>query len=119
MHVELLEATSIGTCCKYNTVVGCCRYTSRFPRPPQDAKGNVLIILGGSRKALPQQGNNIADDSIIDPIVGQSLRDFLLKIYPGEFEKRKVEMEWVREIAKLGYMYVDSRLLITWLFRRE
>ncbi|KAJ1308166.1 hypothetical protein OPQ81_003882 [Rhizoctonia solani] len=69
-------------------------YEYWFPRPPQDVNENILIILGGSRKTLPEQGHNVVDDSIVDPIVGQSLRDFLPKIYPGEFDESNVEMEW-------------------------
>ncbi|EUC56328.1 FAD-dependent oxidoreductase [Rhizoctonia solani AG-3 Rhs1AP] len=69
-------------------------YEYWFPRPPQNVKDKVLVILGGSRKSLPQQGHNIADDSMINPTVAQSLRDFLPEIYPGEFEECKVEMEW-------------------------
>ncbi|CAE6374645.1 unnamed protein product [Rhizoctonia solani] len=72
-------------------------YEYWIPRPARDTKEKVLIILGGSRKSLPQQGHNVADDSTIDPIIARSLRDFLPKIYAGEFEERKVEMEWVRE----------------------
>ncbi|CUA67341.1 hypothetical protein RSOLAG22IIIB_13404 [Rhizoctonia solani] len=69
-------------------------YEYWIPRPARDTKEKVLIILGGSRKSLPQQGHNVADDSTIDPIIARSLRDFLPKIYAGEFEEQKVEMEW-------------------------
>ncbi|KAH7344205.1 FAD dependent oxidoreductase [Rhizoctonia solani] len=78
--------------------VNACRtvggYEYWFPRPPRDGNEKTLVILGGSRKSVPQQGHNVTDDSIIDPIVSQSLRDFLPKIYPGEFKERNVEMEW-------------------------
>ncbi|CAE6497344.1 unnamed protein product [Rhizoctonia solani] len=69
-------------------------YEYWFPRPAQDANEKTLIILGGSRKSRPQQGHSVADDSVIDPIVSQSLRNFLPKIYSGDFEERNVEMEW-------------------------
>ncbi|CAE7213103.1 unnamed protein product [Rhizoctonia solani] len=69
-------------------------YEYWFPRPPRSAEERVLIILGGSRKSLPQRGHNVTDDSIVDPIVAQSLRDFLPKVYPEGFTENNVEMEW-------------------------
>ncbi|CAE6471225.1 unnamed protein product [Rhizoctonia solani] len=78
--------------------VNACRtvggYEYWFPRPWRDKGEKTLIILGGSRKSVPQQGHNVTDDSIIDPTVSQSLRNFLPKIYPGQFEECNVKMEW-------------------------
>ncbi|CAE6442501.1 unnamed protein product [Rhizoctonia solani] len=69
-------------------------YEYWFPRPPRGTDEKALIILGGSRKCVAQQGHNVSDDSIINPVVARSLREFLPTIYPEGFEECNVEMEW-------------------------
>ncbi|CAE6535884.1 unnamed protein product [Rhizoctonia solani] len=70
-------------------------YEYWFARPPQDANEKTLVILGGGREtAVPDHEYNVADDSSVNPVVSQSLRKFLPRLYPGDFEEDEPEMEW-------------------------
>lgn len=65
-----------------------------FARPPRNADEKTLVILGGSRDAMPHHEHNVADDSTLNPVISQSLRKFLPRLYPGDFEEIEPEMEW-------------------------
>ncbi|CUA68084.1 hypothetical protein RSOLAG22IIIB_03322 [Rhizoctonia solani] len=70
-------------------------YEYWFARPPAKASEKTLVILGGGREtAIPDHEYNIADDSSLNPVVSQSLRKFLPRLYPGDFEESEPEMEW-------------------------
>ncbi|KAJ1309520.1 hypothetical protein OPQ81_006294 [Rhizoctonia solani] len=70
-------------------------YEYWFARPPQNAEEKTLVILGGGREtAVPNHEFNVADDSSVNPVVSQSLRKFLPRLYPGDFEENEPEMEW-------------------------
>ncbi|KDN49010.1 hypothetical protein RSAG8_02363, partial [Rhizoctonia solani AG-8 WAC10335] len=70
-------------------------YEYWFARPPEKADEKTLVILGGGREtAVPNHEYNIADDSSLNPVVSQSLRTFLPRLYPGDFEENETEMEW-------------------------
>lgn len=58
-----------------------------------------LILLGGGREATKDRGFEFyqADDSVVNPEVGDALRRFLPVVFPGKFDENStVEMEWVR-----------------------
>ena len=55
-----------------------------------------LVILGGGREATRNYQIGQADDSVLDPVVGDALRRFLPAMFPSKYEeKREPEMEWV------------------------
>ncbi|KAJ7024860.1 FAD dependent oxidoreductase [Mycena alexandri] len=73
-----------------------------FPRPiaAGDEAKPPLIILGGGREDDPDFEYYQADDSVVNPIVGRSLRRFLPSVFPGQFEKdREPELEWTGIMA--------------------
>ena len=57
-----------------------------------------LVIIGGAREtAKPTFEMYIADDSTVNPVIGEALRQFLPTMFPGKYESgREPEMEWVR-----------------------
>ncbi|KZT21021.1 FAD dependent oxidoreductase [Neolentinus lepideus HHB14362 ss-1] len=68
-----------------------------FPRPVNASEGEKpLVILGGGREAsAPGYERFVIDDSTLNPVVGQSLRQFLPDVFPGKFdETQEPEMEW-------------------------
>lgn len=65
-----------------------------FPRPNSTSTSGT-IILGGGRKSVAQDEQNVIDDSVVNPIVGQILRAFLPRTFSGIEMKVKVMMEWV------------------------
>lgn len=93
-----------------------------FPRPLSNTSNstssnlkeerNPLVILGGGRELTgPDYELYIADDSVVNPVVGDTLRKFLPAVFPGKYEVgREPEMEWVRS----GF-HPDS--LLTWLYQ--
>ena len=69
-----------------------------FPRPNNTVTERQLVLLGGGRKAGPGKEfeTNIVDDSVLNPAVGEVLREFLPAVYPGRFEPgEEPEKEWV------------------------
>jgi hypothetical protein len=57
-----------------------------------------LVILGGGREiGDPSYEMGVTDDSVINPAISKTLREFLPVVYPdGWFEQGKApEMEWV------------------------
>ncbi|KAH8091664.1 FAD dependent oxidoreductase [Cristinia sonorae] len=76
-------------------------YEYWFPRPVRGAEEDMskypLIIFGGGREVtLPEGGEYyVTDDSVVNPKVGQFLREFLPRTFPGRFElNNEPEMEW-------------------------
>ncbi|EUC59500.1 FAD-dependent oxidoreductase [Rhizoctonia solani AG-3 Rhs1AP] len=70
-------------------------YEYWFARPPERFDEKTLVILGGGRETVvPNHEINIADDSSLNPVVSQSLHNFLPRLYPGDFEESEPEMEW-------------------------
>lgn len=70
-----------------------------FVRPGSAPDERPLIILGGKRLAEGSARGATTDDSVIDPVVGRRLREFLPEVFPGRFEMgAEPEMEWVRPI---------------------
>lgn len=69
-----------------------------FPRPVEAGQEKPLVILGGGREATkPKFELYVADDSVVNPGVGEALRKFLPAVFPGKYEAdQKPEMEWVR-----------------------
>ncbi|KZT07172.1 FAD dependent oxidoreductase [Laetiporus sulphureus 93-53] len=67
-----------------------------FPRPVPTPEEHPLVILGGAREAtLPAYEFYVADDSVVNPRVGEALRKFLPRVFPGKYEEgREPEMEW-------------------------
>ena len=61
-----------------------------FPRTGPDTE-NPLVILGGGRSHGGD--SDIVDDSVSNPQVSKSLRDFLPNVFGAE--RREPEMEWV------------------------
>lgn len=72
-----------------------------FPRPVEEGQEKPLVILGGGREATkPKFELYVADDSVVNPGVGEALRKFLPAVFPGKYEvDQKPEMEWVRLCA--------------------
>ncbi|KAG8716201.1 hypothetical protein FRC11_007375 [Ceratobasidium sp. 423] len=95
-------------------------YEYWFARPPQDANEKTLVILGGGREtAVPNYEYNVADDSSVNPVVSQSLRRFLPRLYPGDFEENEPEMEWAGIMGftqskdpMVGQVYTDGKPLV-------
>ncbi|CEL51577.1 hypothetical protein RSOLAG1IB_00112 [Rhizoctonia solani AG-1 IB] len=91
-------------------------YEYWFARPPHNADEKTLVILGGGREtAVPDHEYNVADDSTVNPIVSQSLRKFLPRLYPGDFEESEPEMEWTGIMGftrskdpMVGQVYTDT-----------
>ena len=70
-----------------------------FVRPGSAPDERPLVILGGERLAEGSAHGATTDDSVIDPVVGGRLREFLPGVFPGKFERGvEPEMEWVRPI---------------------
>ena len=70
-----------------------------FVRPGSAPDERPLVILGGQRRAEGSARGTTTDDSVIDPVVGRRLREFLPEVFPGRFESGvEPEMEWVRPI---------------------
>jgi glycine/D-amino acid oxidase-like deaminating enzyme len=70
-----------------------------FVRPGSAPDERPLVILGGMRRAEGSARGATTDDSVIDPVVGRRLREFLPEVFPGRFESGvEPEMEWVRPI---------------------
>ncbi|EIW59961.1 FAD dependent oxidoreductase [Trametes versicolor FP-101664 SS1] len=67
-----------------------------FPRPVEAGQEKPLVILGGGREATkPKFELYVADDSVVNPGVGEALRKFLPVVFPGKYEAdQKPEMEW-------------------------
>ncbi|KAF8514475.1 FAD dependent oxidoreductase-domain-containing protein [Gautieria morchelliformis] len=71
-----------------------------FPRPVNGTAGEYttpLVILGGGRETGgPSYEMGVTDDSVINPAISKTLREFLPVVYPdGWFEQGKApEMEW-------------------------
>ncbi|CAE6414073.1 unnamed protein product [Rhizoctonia solani] len=91
-------------------------YEYWFARPPRSADERTLVILGGGREtAVPNHEYNVADDSSVNPVVSQSLRKFLPRLYPGDFEENEPEMEWTGIMGftrskdpLVGQVYTDT-----------
>lgn len=78
-----------------------------FPRQDNKEGENQLVILGGGRDASGGFEFYQADDSVITPVVGQVLREFLPRVFPGRFDVREPEMEWVSCAVLLTRIEVD------------
>jgi glycine/D-amino acid oxidase-like deaminating enzyme len=66
-----------------------------FVRPGSAPDERPLVILGGMRRAEGSARGATTDDSVIDPVVGRRLREFLPEVFPGRFESGvEPEMEW-------------------------
>jgi glycine/D-amino acid oxidase-like deaminating enzyme len=85
-------------------------------RPGSAPEERPLVILGGARLTEGSTQGATTDDSIVDPVVGRRLREFLPEVFPGKFEKgTEPEMEWVRiEVPVSG---VD-RSFVYWSHRQ-
>ena len=85
-----------------------------FPRPVANAsQDHPLVILGGGREseATAYELYN-ADDSTVNPAVGDTLRRFLPAVFPGKYEEgREPEMEWVRARAHYSFFFLAVELL--------
>ncbi|TBU39321.1 FAD dependent oxidoreductase [Dichomitus squalens] len=95
-----------------------------FPRPLSNISNstssnpgqerNPLVILGGGRESTrPDFELNIADDSVVSPVVGNTLRRFLPAVFPGKYEEgREPEMEWtgIMGYTKTGDPFVGPVL---------
>ncbi|KAI0364567.1 FAD dependent oxidoreductase [Pilatotrama ljubarskyi] len=87
-----------------------------FPRPldPHSSETKPLVILGGGReKAQPAFELYEADDSVVDPRVGDVLRKFLPAVFPGRYEPgQEPEMEWsgIMGFTKTGDPFVGPVL---------
>ncbi|CDO74745.1 hypothetical protein BN946_scf184411.g2 [Trametes cinnabarina] len=68
-----------------------------FPRPLESGQTRPLVILGGGRESTkPDFELYVADDSRVNPKVGETLRKFLPAVFPGRYEEgAEPEMEWV------------------------
>jgi glycine/D-amino acid oxidase-like deaminating enzyme len=67
-----------------------------FVRPGSAPDERPLVILGGERLAEGAARGATTDDSVVDPVVGTRLREFLPKVFPKKFERGvEPEMEWV------------------------
>ncbi|KAI8985631.1 FAD dependent oxidoreductase [Trametes punicea] len=67
-----------------------------FPRPVEPGQIHPLVILGGGRESTrPNFELYVADDSVVNPKVGEALRKFLPAVFPGRYEEGKEpELEW-------------------------
>ncbi|KAJ7509637.1 FAD dependent oxidoreductase [Mycena galericulata] len=76
-----------------------------FPRPA-NLDANPVVILGGGRDAAgPPFEVGTTDDSTVNPEVGNVLREFLPKMFPGLYvEGREPEREWT---GIMGYTALD------------
>jgi glycine/D-amino acid oxidase-like deaminating enzyme len=73
-------------------------YEYWFARPTSSEEEKPLVILGGGRESSgPAFEYNLTDDSIVNPVVSKTLKDFLHALYgTPQFEKGvEPEMEWV------------------------
>lgn len=82
-----------------------------FPRPISSKtdgdEEKPLVILGGGRElqedVLRLEEVGEADDSVVSPVVGEILRDFLPTTFPGYYEKdAEPEKEWVSSPLNLS-----------------
>jgi len=85
-------------------------YEYWFARPPSSDKERPLVILGGGRETSgPEFEYNIADDSVVNPVISKTLRAFLPAVYEGRFGKDvDAEMEWVSFCLFWREVEVDS-----------
>lgn len=71
-----------------------------FPRPVKDEGELPIVILGGGRESTgPTFETFESDDSVLNPIVGATLRKFLPAVFPDTYEaggESEVLMEWVQ-----------------------
>jgi len=104
-----------------------------FPRYQESPGKHPLIILGGARqRSGGDLETGMTDDSELNPLVSQALREFLPEFLPGQFGTAGGdgsggwEMEWVSELFPSAFSYcfcfpfwvpfVSSRVLIPHLF---
>ncbi|CAK5283905.1 unnamed protein product [Mycena citricolor] len=75
-----------------------------FPRPATDE--NPLVILGGAREdAGPPFEVDTTDDSVVNHVVGETLRAFLPEMFPSKYQVgREPEAEWT---GIMGYTALD------------
>ncbi|KAF8264508.1 FAD dependent oxidoreductase-domain-containing protein [Lactarius quietus] len=84
-----------------------------FVRPGSRPDERPLVILGGKRLAEGSAHGATTDDSVIDPVVGARLREFLPEVLPGKFEQGvEPEMEWtgIMGFTELGDPFVGPVL---------
>ncbi|KAI0765583.1 FAD dependent oxidoreductase [Trametes elegans] len=86
-----------------------------FPRPvPEGEDERPLVILGGGREAArPAFELGVADDSTVNPKVGDALRRFLPAVFPGRYEPgTEPELEWtgIMGFTKTGDPFVGPVL---------
>ncbi|KAI0248770.1 FAD dependent oxidoreductase-domain-containing protein [Lactifluus subvellereus] len=75
-------------------------------RPGSAPEERPLIILGGARLTEGSSQGATTDDSVVDPVVGRRLREFLPEVFPGKFEKGiEPEMEWT---GIMGYTELEN-----------
>lgn len=67
-----------------------------FPRQDNNEDENQLVILGGAREVKNDYEFHEVDDSVINPAVSKTLKAFLPDVFPGKFDVREPEIEWVR-----------------------
>ncbi|KAF8634328.1 hypothetical protein AX15_000987 [Amanita polypyramis BW_CC] len=67
-------------------------YEYWFPR--NSSSGSTTIILGGGRKASHSGERHEIDDSVVNSRVGNALRSFLPRMFPGLEMQVKTMMEW-------------------------
>ncbi|KAH8980511.1 FAD dependent oxidoreductase [Lactarius hatsudake] len=84
-----------------------------FVRPGSAPDERPLVILGGKRLAEGGARGATTDDSVIDPVIGRRLREYLAEVFPGKFESGvEPEMEWtgIMGFTELGDPFVGPVL---------
>lgn len=66
-----------------------------FPRQDTKPGENQLVIIGGGREGQDEAEFHTIDDSTVSPFVSRVQRNFLPGVFPGKFDVREPEMEWV------------------------
>lgn len=66
-----------------------------FPRQDTKPGENQLVIIGGGREGQDESEFHTIDDSTVSPFVSRVQRNFLPGVFPGKFDVREPEMEWV------------------------
>lgn len=86
-----------------------------FPRPSKSDGEHSLVILGGARHMSgPPFEVGETDDSKINEVVSQTLKEFLPAVFTGKFEIGQVpEMEWVSCVSFIAVLGLTLTIVQT------